>query len=99
MVHTRNGMKLQWNEERNKLNICKHGIDFNDISLMFDNPMLVKLDNRNDYGEDRWIGIGSLLGIVVVVVYTEQVNDIIRIISARKATKREVKGYAEAVKN
>lgn len=61
--------------------------------------MLVKLDNRNNYFEDRWIGIGLLLEIVVVVVYTERVNNVIRIISARKATKREVEGYAEAIKN
>ena len=92
-------MKFAWDEEKNRINIRKHGIDLNDVCEMFDNPMLVKLDDRYTYAEERRIGVGMLLGIVAVVVYTERVNDIIRIISARKATKREVKGYAEAIKN
>ena len=92
-------MNFEWNEERNAINVRKHGIDFNDVCEMFDNPMLVKLDDLETYGEERWIGVGILLGIVAVVVYTERVNDVIRIISARKATKREAQGYAEAIKN
>lgn len=92
-------MKFSWDEEKNRNNIRKHGIDFNDVCEMFDDLMLVKLDDQYTYTEERWIGVGMLLGIVAVVVYTEPVSDIIRIISARKATKREVKGYAEAIKN
>ena len=91
-------MKFSWDEEKNRNNIRKHGIDFNDVCEMFDDLMLVKLDDQYTYTEERWIGVGMLLGIVAVVVYTEPVSDIIRIISARKATKREVKGYAEAIK-
>ena len=92
-------MKFEWDEEKNALNIRKHGIDFNDVCEMFDNPILIKLDDREAYGEERWVGVGLLLDIIVVIVYTEQINDVIRIISARKATKREVQGYAEAIKN
>lgn len=92
-------MKFSWDEQKNRINIRKHGIDFNDVCEMFDDPMLVKFDDRYTYAEERWIGVGVMLGIVAVVVYTEPVSDIIRIISARKATKREVKGYAEAIKN
>ena len=65
----------------------------------FNNPMLSRIDNREDYGEERWIGIGLLLEIVGVVVYTERVGNVTRIISARKATKREVKGYEKHIKN
>ncbi len=61
--------------------------------------MLTLLDDRGDYEENRWISIGLLSGLVGVVVYTELEGNIIRIISARKATKREVKGYAETIKN
>lgn len=92
-------MEFEWDEEKNRVNIRKHDIDFNDVCEMFDDPMLVMLDDRYSYAEERWIGVGMLLGIVVVVVYTERVNDIIRIISARKATKHEARGYAEAIKN
>lgn len=92
-------MEFEWDEEKSRVNIRKHGIDFNDVCEMFDNPMLVKLDDRYSCTEERWIGVGMLLGIVAVVVYTERVNDIIRIISARKATNHEARGYAEAIKN
>ena len=49
--------------------------------------MLVELDDREDYGEDRWVGIGFLGNVVVVVVFTERRRDTIRIVSARKANK------------
>ena len=91
-------MKFEWDEVKNKANIQKHSIDFNDIPELFEHPMLTLLDNRSDYGEDRWIGIGLLLGLVGVVIYTEREGDIIRIISARKATRREVKNYADRIK-
>ena len=92
-------MKFEWDEAKNKANTQKHGIDFNDVPELFSHPMLMLLDNRNDYKEDRWIAIGMLLGFIGVVIYTEREGDVIRIISARKATKREVKNYAEKIKN
>lgn len=92
-------MKFEWNEDKNKLNIRKHGIDFKDVSDLFNQPMLVLQDNRDSYGEQRWIGVGMLLELVAVVVYTEREGDIIRIISVRKATKQEAKSYAETIKN
>lgn len=49
--------------------------------------MLIQLDTRQDYGEDRWIGVGLLKNVVAVVVYAEWLDEkTIRIISARKAT-------------
>ncbi len=56
---------------------------------MFDNSMLIELDERFDYGEDRWIGIGFLGNGVAVVVWTERQNNIVRIISARRANRYE----------
>jgi uncharacterized DUF497 family protein len=53
---------------RNIENIRKHEIDFADVPTMFDGKMLIELDDRFDYGEDRWFGIGFLgSGIAVVV--------------------------------
>ncbi|WP_292709496.1 MULTISPECIES: BrnT family toxin [unclassified Nostoc] len=64
-------------------------MDFADVPGMFDNSMLIELDERFDYGEDRWIGIGFLGNGVAVVVWTERQNNIVRIISARRANRYE----------
>ena len=70
-------------------NIRKHEIDFTDLPKMFERPMLIELDDRFDYGEDRWFGIGFLGNGVAVVIWTERQNDVIRIISARRANRYE----------
>lgn len=82
-------MKFEWDEVKNEANIRLHGIDFEDIRQVFDGPLIIQLDEREDYGEPRWIGTGFLIQAVVVVVYTERREDTIRIISARKANKHE----------
>lgn len=65
---------------------------------MFDFPMLTCIDNRFDYGEERWVGIGFLKGIIAVLIYTEDdEKDIIRVISCRKATKNEIKKFKETL--
>lgn len=61
--------------------------------------MVVFLDDRHDYEENRWMGIGMLKHHICVIVYTERVGDMIRIISARKANKREVKNYVKTIQN
>ena len=92
-------MRFEWDEAKNEFNIRKHGIDFNDVTGVFDHPMLNMPDNRDSYGEERWIGLGMLNVMVTLVVYTERDGDVIRIISARKATKQEAKRYEQAIKN
>jgi len=92
-------MRFEWDEEKNTVNIRNHKIDFADVLPIFNSPMLVELDEREDYGEDRWIGIGILRNIVAVVVFTEPRQDTIRIISARKANKHERKRYEQALTN
>jgi uncharacterized protein len=82
-------MQFEWDETKNLENIRKHRIDFADVPGMFDNSMLIELDERFDYGEDRWIGIGFLDNGVAVVVWTERQNNIVRIISARRANRYE----------
>ncbi|MEH2066172.1 MAG: BrnT family toxin [Nostoc sp.] len=82
-------MQFEWDETKNLENIRKHRIDFADVPGMFDNSMLIELDERFDYGEDRWIGIGFLGNGVAVVVWTERQNNIVRIISARRANRYE----------
>lgn len=82
-------MQFEWDEAKNLENMRKHEIDFADIAPMFDSPMLVEPDNRFDYGEERWFGIGFLGNGVAVVIWTERQHDVIRIISARRANRYE----------
>jgi uncharacterized DUF497 family protein len=77
----------------------KHGFDFVDAYRVFDLPMVVELDERYDYGEDRWIGTGMLNGRIVVIVYAEPDEETIRIISLRKALSYEKKRYEQYLKN
>lgn len=82
-------MKFEWNEEKNRLNIRKHGLDFFDAHKIFESPMLMNQDNRKDYGEDRFIGAGYINGRAMIIVFTKREPNTIRIISLRKANKRE----------
>jgi len=91
-------MKFDWDKKKNAINIKKHGIDFSDVVDIFNHPMLTAGDNIADYDEERWIGIGWLKALVGVVVYTERIGNTVRIISARKATKQEVKKYEQRIK-
>ncbi len=92
-------MKFEWDESKNELNIEKHGLDFADGKEIFQAPMLTALDTRFDYDEDRYVGIGFLKNIIVVVVFTEPEKDTIRFISLRKAVKRERIRYEKVFKN
>ena len=92
-------MNFTWDEIKNVTNRSKHGIDFTDVSSVFDSPMVTFLDQRKEYGEDRWIGIGWLGDVLAVVVFTEPDTDTIRIISARKANRHEQSIYTEEIGN
>ncbi|CAH0191004.1 BrnT family toxin [Pseudomonas mediterranea] len=92
-------MRFEWDEEKNRANIRKHGIDFNDVPGVFQHPVLVLHDDRADYDEDRWIAIGWIKVLIGVVVYTERRGDVIRIISARKSTQQEAKLYVKSIED
>jgi uncharacterized DUF497 family protein len=65
-------MRFEWDENKNQDNRRRHGIDFGDVPKVFGSPMLVAIDDRQDYGEERWLGIGVLKNRTIVVVYTER---------------------------
>lgn len=95
-------MNIEWDEDKNRANIRKHGFDLADAQGLFlgTTPLLVTLDSRMDYGEERWKGIGMIGEVVVVaVVFTERGQDTIRVISLRKADARERKEYEAEIKN
>jgi len=83
-------MKFEWDEKKRQSNIKKHGIDFEDAGIVFKGITLTFQDNRLDYGEQRYITMG-LLGEIVIVIAHTKINDRIRIISMRIATKNEQK--------
>ena len=89
-------MDFEWDESKRLSNIVNHGLDFVEVEQIFEAPMLTALDIREDYGEDRWIGIGTSNGRVFVVAFTER-NDgrTIRIISLQKALSHERKAFEE----
>src|SRR5471030_2841421 len=80
---------FDWDENKNRLNIQKHGLDFVDAQEMFEKPMLTYQDTRKDYLEGRYIGLGHIQKRLMVLVFTRQSENKIRIISFRKANKRE----------
>ena len=92
-------MNFEWDEEKNEENIRKHGFDFADAWEIFESPMRAALDTREGYGEDRLNGIGLLGNRIVVVVFTGRGEDIIRIISLRKALRHERKKFEEALRD
>lgn len=82
-------LRFIWDPAKNDENIRRHGFDFTDAHWIFSGPMLVALDDREEYGEDRWVGLGFIDARVVVVVFTEPNDETIRVISLRKALRRE----------
>ena len=90
-------MTFEWDEAKNQANIRNHRIDFADVPPLFDGPMVVKLDTRRDYGEERFIGVGLLHNAVILVVFVEKKQATIRLISARKATQHERERFQEEV--
>ena len=81
-----------WNPKKRLQNLRKHNLDFEDVELLFDGNLMVIEDDRNDYGEIRYVGFGELEDIVVVVVFTMREPNTIWIISFRTAEPDE-KGY------
>ncbi len=69
------------------------------MKQIFDNPRVTKKDARRDYGEERWISLGEMEGVVFSVVYTMCDPDIIRVISARKVSRKERRIYYSEVKD
>ena len=91
-------MKFTWDEAKRKSNITKHGFDFVDAEHVFKGATFTFEDNRFTYGEQRFITLGMLNAIVVVIAHTEH-DDVVHIISMRKATKNEQKIYFQGFTN
>ena len=84
---------FEWDEAKAAENYTKHGVSFETAAEVFTDPFAIeRLDDREHYGEDRFILIGMAEGAVLTVVYTER-DDRLRLISARRATRVEQDDY------
>lgn len=90
-------MPFEWDDEKNQSNIEKHGISFEQARTIFAGPVLSKMDQRFAYGETRWISVGLVEEIAVIVVVHTERDGITRIISARPANRKERRRYYEEV--
>ena len=89
-------MVFEWDDEKERKNIAKHGIDFSTAALVFSDENRIELfDDWHSWDEDRFRTIGEVAGtlMVITVSYTERGDDLIRIISARTATRIEKEEY------
>lgn len=90
---------MQYSYDKNKrtLNLAKHGFDFDDAKRVIESNKTVTFeDDRFDYGEQRFITIGLLQNALVAIV-TSETENVIRIISMRKAEKHEQTKYYENI--
>ncbi|GHU46626.1 hypothetical protein FACS1894200_00570 [Spirochaetia bacterium] len=88
-------MQFEWDSDKNELNKSKHGISFEDARYVFADPLHREFyDEQHSIEEERWIIIGNI-GCIVVVVVTYRENDTVRIISARAANGCERRLYED----
>ena len=91
-------MRFTWSERKRAINLKDHGLDFIDAPRVFEGATYTFEDDRFDYGEQRYQTLGFLAGVPVSIVHTET-EDEIRVISFRKATKREANLYFQQVQD
>jgi len=91
-------MRFTWSERKRAINLKDHGLDFVDTPRVFEGATYTFEDARFDYGEQRFETLGLLAGVPVSIVHTES-EDEIRVVSFRKATKREANIYFNQVQD
>lgn len=93
-------MRFEWDEEKNRLNLKRHKIRFETAVLAFDDPHAVTIRDRLHDEEERFITLGKAGGHVILFVvhlsFEDDGEEVIRLVSARKATAYERKIYEAA---
>jgi len=104
-------MLFDWDDDKNRSNLADHGISFEVASLVFDDPLAQNVPDPFE-DEERWRTTGTIGGtVIVLVVHTwsevrivneedgaEETEEVVRLISARKATKGERESYEESIR-
>jgi len=93
-------MRYEWGPRKDRANQAKHGVSFATAARVFEDPRQLSVQDRHEAGEERWQTLGLVGGVVILLVahmYREDVegDEVIRIISARKATRRERQRYEQ----
>lgn len=93
-------LRWDWDHEKNRINKRKHGLSFETAQLVFEDPLLLLLPDSGTT-EERWLAIGAIGELVVIVAHTwpvlehESNEEVGRIFSARKATAKERRAYEQ----
>jgi len=90
-------MEFEWDKNKAEKNINKHGIRFSDATQVFEDPFALTIEDSALEAEQRWVTLGLTDEGCLVVVWTERLEDVTRLISARVATKHEKKIYEQEV--
>jgi uncharacterized DUF497 family protein len=94
-------MRFLWDEKKSRQNLAKHRVSFETATLVFEDPHSFSRFDRIKDGEQRWQTLGVAGGVAVLLVAhvddEEDGEEVIRIISARKATPHERKIYEEGI--
>ena len=87
----------QWDPAKATANVKKHGVEFADAVGVYDDPGAITIDDPEAEGEQRFLSIGlDVLGRLIVVAFTYRGDDL-RLISARKATRKEISIYEKGI--
>ncbi|MBV9859621.1 MAG: BrnT family toxin [Alphaproteobacteria bacterium] len=88
---------FEWDPNKDRENFAKHHVSFAAAASIWDGAVLERTDNRRDYGETRLVAFGETSGVVLSVVYTWRAGAR-RLISARKADRRERRAYEDELR-
>ncbi len=93
---------IEWDDAKDETNYRKHGVRFEEAAWVFDDPLAVSLQDRIENGEQRWQTVGLVGGcLLLLVAHTVSIEmhgvevEVIRIISARRADRKERKRYEQ----
>lgn len=86
-------LQFEWDEEKAALNFAQHGVSFLTAAAIFGDAIIERIDDREVYGELRFIALGRVETQIYRVVFTWRGETIIRIITAQKASKHERENY------
>lgn len=95
------GVRFEWDEAKNLTNQHKHGVSFEEARALFESGVdyLEIYDAAHSGDEDRFLAIGPIDGGIVLVVWVDQGEDVVRIISARMATRREAELFRKRMRD
>ena len=91
-------MNFTWDRRKNRANLARHGIAFEDAIRIFEGPTLERVDDRFDYGEIRVYAIGVVNGLEITLIYTDVSETERRIVSAWRAERYERTAYWQSIR-